>query len=253
MLNFGAGALFGTRNDITGQTPVRFGALQDITADLSFSDKPLLGTNQFPILVARGEAKWSIKAKAAVISAKLFNSIFFGQALTTGQIAAAVDEVHVVPSSSPYTVSPTNQSTFAGDQGVTYAGPLGLNLATMTTAPSASAQYQPPAAPSTTGVYTFSASDAGNSVALDYLYTLTTGEQIAIANLALGSTPTFGCVFRNRDPQSGLYTTLKINKATCTKLSFGSKTSDWTVPEFDISIMDDGTGNIATLSTGDVS
>ena len=253
MLNFGAGALFGTRNDITGQTPVRFGALQDITSDLQFSEKPLTGTNQFPILIGRGEAKWAIKAKAAVISAKLFNSIFFGQSLTTGQIAAAVDEAHTVPSSSPYTISPTNQATFAGDQGVTYAGPLGLNLSATSIAPSASAQYEPPAAPSTNGVYTFSSSDAGNTVLLDYLYTLTTGEQISIANLALGTTPTFGCVFRNRDPNSGLYTTLKINKATCSKLSFGSKTSDWAIPEFDISIMDDGTGNIGTLSFGDVS
>jgi hypothetical protein len=253
MLQFGAGALFGFRNDIAGQTPIRFAALQDVSWDLSFTEKPLAGLLQLPITVARGEGKWGGKAKAGVLSAKVFNSIFFGQTLTTGGIQAAVDEPHTVPTSSPFTITPANQASFYSDQGVTYAGPLGLNLSATSGAPTASAQYEPPPAPSTTGVYAFSSSDAGNAVLLDYLYSVTTGEQIDIANLALGTTPTFAGVFRNRDPQTGKFMTLVINKMTSSKLSFGSKTSDWTVPEFDMTIMDDGTGNIGTLTFGDVS
>lgn len=249
MLNFGSGSLIGTRNDIsTGQSPIRFGALQDITADLSFDTKPLMGTNQFPIFVARGEAKWAIKAKAAIISAKLFNEIFFGQALTTGQISAAIDEPHSVPATTPYTITPNNSATYTKDEGVSYAGPLGLNLSSTPGAPSAIGQYEPSAA-----LYTFSSSDSGAAVLLNYLFTVTTGEQIALANLALGTTPTFSCVFRNKDPVTNLFMTLVINKATCSKLTLGSKTSDWTIPEFDITIMDDGTGNIGTISYGDVS
>ncbi|MDR3495290.1 MAG: hypothetical protein P4L82_11880 [Ancalomicrobiaceae bacterium] len=248
MLNFGAGALVGTRNDITGQTPFRFGALQDVTADLSFTDKPLNGTNQFPILVARGEAKWSIKAKLAVISANAFNALFFGQTLTTGQTALAVDEAHKVPSTSPFVVTPTNSASFVSDQGVSYAGPLGLSLTSTSTAPGGAGIYEPSAT-----AYTFSSSDAGLDVLLNYLYTATTGETISLTNQALGTTPTFAGVFRNRDPQTGLFTTLKINKMTCSKLTFASKTSDWTIPEFDMTVMDDGTGNIGTLSVGDLS
>jgi hypothetical protein len=253
MLQFGTGALLATRNDITGQTPVRFAALQSVEWDFSFTEKELTGRNQMPITVARGAGKWTGKAKLGVISAKLFNSIFFGQTLTPGQIAAAIDEAHSVPSSSPFAVSPTNQATFLSDQGVSYAGPLGLQLATVTTAPAASATYEPPAAPSTTGVYSFSSGDSGAAILLNYLYTLTTGEQIALANLQQGSTPTFSGVFRNRDPQTALYMTLVVNKMTCSKLTLSSKTSDFVIPEMDLTIMDDGTGNLGTLSTGDVS
>lgn len=249
MMQFGAGALFGTRNDISGQQPMRFGVLQDVQFDFSFTEKELMGGNQLPVFVARGQGKYTGKAKVGTISAKLFNSIFFGQLLTTGQLVAAVDEPHAVPTTSPFTISANNAATFSTDEGVSYAGPLGLPLTMTPGAPSAIGQYEP----STTGLYTFSSSDAGTQVLLNYLYAVTTGEKIALTNQQLGTTPTFSGVFRNRDPQSGLYMTLVINKMTCSKLTLASKTSDFTIPEFDITIMDDGTGSIGTLSFGDLS
>lgn len=249
MLNFGAGALFGTRNDITGQTPVQFGALQDVTADFSFDEKPLQGTNQFPILVARGTAKWSLKAKMGVISATLLNNLFFGQTQTTGQILPAINEAHTLASSTTtQTAYATNSSTFKSDEGVSYSGPLGLPLTMTTGTPSASGQYKV----SASGLYTFSSTESA-IVWFNYLYTTSTGEQITLSNQQLGTTPTFSCVFRNRDPNTGLYTTLVVNKVTCSKLTLGSKTSDFTIPEMDFTIMDDGTGNIGTLSLGDAS
>ncbi len=201
------------------------------------------------MFVARGEAKFTLKAKAGIISGLLFNNIFFGQNMTTGQVALITGEQHAVPSSSPFTVSAANTSTFTGDKGVTYSGNPGLPLTFTSGAPSASGQYEP----SSTGVYTFSSSDAGNTVFLNYLYTLTTGEQIAITNQILGTTPFFSGVFRNRDPRTGLYDTLVLNQMTSSKLSLSSKTSDYSIPEFDIEIMADANGNVGTFSFGDVS
>jgi len=255
LATFGSGRLYGTRTDVANATPIEFGVLQSVDRDFSFTTKALYGANQFAVFVARAEAKWTLKAKAGIISGLLFNNCFFGQSLTTGQTALAAGEAHTVPASSPFTISPTNQATFKSDEGVTYAGGpgLGLPLTETSTAPSASGTYEPPPAPSTTGVYSFSSSDAGNPVLLNYLYTLTTGEQIALVNELLGTTPYFSGVFRGRDPKTGLYETLVINRMTSSKLTLGSKTSDYAIPEFDMEIMDDGTGNIGIWSFGDVS
>lgn len=253
LASFGSGRLYGTRTDIPNATPIEFGVLQSCDIDMSFSTKPLNGQNQFAVFVARGTAKWTVKAKAGIISGLLFNNIFFGQSMTTGQVALAAGEVHTVPSTSPYTISPTNQSTFVLDEGVTYVGDPGLPLTLTSGAPAASAEYEAPAAPSTTGVYTFSSSDAGNKVLLNYQYSSTAGEQIALSNLITGTTPYFSAVFRNRDPKTGLYDTFVINRATSNKLSIGSKTEDYTLPEFDMEIMDDGTGQIGIFSFGDLS
>jgi hypothetical protein len=248
MLNFGSGRAVALRNDITGQTPAQFGALQDISVDLSFTEKELMGQNQFPITIARGGAKFSIKAKAARIDGTLFNNIFFGGTLAAGKTEAIFDEAHNVPSTSPYTITATQSATFNADEGVTYAGPLGLDLQLVTSLTTAG-QYEV----STSGLYTFDSADSGVAVLLNYLYTSTAGESIAIANLIQGTTPTFGCVFRNRDPSTGLYTTLVLYKCHASKLSLASKGSDWSIPEFDISVMDNGSGQIGILSWGDKS
>ena len=247
MLNFGAGALFGVRTDITGQSPFQFGALQDVTWDLQFTEKELMGAFQFPLAVARANAKFAGKAKLGVIDAKLLNSLFFGQAISSGQTLEALNEAQNVPGSVAYTVTATHSSTFVSDLGVSYAGGLGLPL-TNTASVTASGQYSV-----ASGTYTFSSSDASAAVWLNYLYTVTTGEQITITNQLLGTTPTFRGVFVNRDPQTGLLMTFKVNKMTCSKLTLGSKTADFTIPEMDLTIMDDGTGNIGVLSFGDAS
>ncbi|MEI9917086.1 MAG: hypothetical protein WDN29_16285 [Methylovirgula sp.] len=103
-----------------------------------------------------------------------------------------------------------------------------------------------------TGVYTFAAADASAAVNISYMYTTATaGQKIVITNQLLGTTPTFASVFRNRDPKTGLFETLVLNKVTSSKLSLQSKTSDWEIPSFDMQVMDDGTGNIGTWSFGD--
>jgi hypothetical protein len=253
LASFGTGVLFGTNTSIANSTPIEFGVLQSVDLDFGFTTKPLFGLNQFAVFIARGEAKWTLKAKAAIISGDLFNSIFFSQTLTTGGTQLAAHEAHSVPASTPFTISPTNQATFAGDEGVTYSGVPGLPLTATTAAPGAIGLYLPPANPSTTGVYAFNSSDAGASVLLNYLYTVTTGQHISLSNVILGSTPFFNAVLRERDPKTGLYNTLVLNRLTASKLSAGTKTSDYEMPDFEMEVMDDGTGNIGTWTFGDLS
>ena len=62
-LGFGTGILYGIQTqDATGAavanaTPVQFGTLQDISGDISFEEKLLYGSYQFPIAVGRGKGK----------------------------------------------------------------------------------------------------------------------------------------------------------------------------------------------------
>ena len=244
---FGSGRLYGVRNDQANQTPTEFAVLQGVDFNFDFTTKPLFGQNQFAVFVARGEAKWTAKAKMGSISGLIFNNIFFGQTLTTGQTALSAGEAHTVPSSSPYTVQAT-QTTFSTDEGVSYAGNPGIALRYTTTTPVV-AQYEV----TSTGLYTFSSADASAAILLSYLYTTSTGENISITNQQLGTTPTFSAVFRNRDPKSGLFDTLVIGALTSSKLTLSSKTSDYTIPEFDMEVLDPGTGQIGTMSFGDLS
>jgi hypothetical protein len=248
LASFGAGRLYVQNTDIVPATPREFGLLQSCDFDFSFSTKPIFGTNQFAAFVARGEAKWGMKAKSGLMSGGVINDIFFGQTLVAGQTALQAVEAHTVPASSTYTITPTAPSsgTFASDQGVNYSNGMPLQL--VASGPTVG-QYSQSA-----GVYTFAAADASAAVVISYTYTFTSaGQKVAITNQPLGTTPFFSGVFRNRDPRSGLFTTLVINRMTSSKLTLNSKTSDYEIPEFDCEIMDDGTGNIGTMSFGDLS
>ena len=89
---FGSGVLYGTRNDITGSTPIRFGVLQDVQIDFAGDIKELFGQNQYAIDAARGKTKIEGKAKFAQISVLAYASLFFGTSLTTGSILQAYNE-----------------------------------------------------------------------------------------------------------------------------------------------------------------
>lgn len=115
---FGSGVLYGIRNDIAGQTPVRFGVLQDVSIEFSSDVKDLFGQNQFPVDSARGKAKIMGKAKQALLSPLLYNSIFFGQTLQAGQSLAAYSETATVGS---VVTGTTNATTALGNNTLHFA------------------------------------------------------------------------------------------------------------------------------------
>src|ERR1700744_4204547 len=121
MFSFGSGVLLGPRPDVANATPVNFGLVQEVQLDLQFTAKELYGQFQFPVAIARGQGKATGKAKMAQISGLAFNNLFFGSALTGGQLATAFGETGTVPGSAAFTITVANSAAWQDDYGVVYA------------------------------------------------------------------------------------------------------------------------------------
>jgi hypothetical protein len=188
-LGFGSGVMFAQRTDIANATPVPFGALQDATISFNGELKDLFSQGQFPIAVARGKTKIEVKAKYALVSTPLYNTLFFGQTVTAGQVLASYAESHVVPTAGTVTVA--QHSHFADDLGVLDSSSgqqLQYNPASGTPA---TGQYKYAA-----GVYTFATAQHGDTVLISYDYTVAgTGWTLAGANPFMGTTPIFRATF----------------------------------------------------------
>ena len=85
---FGPGSLFVKRTDLANQSPFNIGYCQEFSYDESGDTKELYGTNQYPLLVARGTVKATGKIKAATISGLALSACFFGQSFSSGQLLA---------------------------------------------------------------------------------------------------------------------------------------------------------------------
>ncbi len=238
MLAFGTGNFYGI-SSAANSTPRKFATMQDVQFDLQFTTKQLYGQNQVALDIRRGQAKFTGKAKFAQISGSMLNDLFFSQTATTGLLLSAVGEAGTV-SATPFTVTVANSTTFDTDLGVVYAA-TGVPLTRVASSP-AQGQYSVAA-----GVYTFSSTDTGAAVLIDYLYTAATGgTKVALSNQSMGTTPTFMGVFSTT--ASGKNVTLKLNLCTSSKLSLQTKIEDYTIPELDFEVMADAANNIGTLS-----
>ena len=249
-LSFGAGALWGERTDTTGSGigPRQFGVLQDIQIDFDWTHKELYGQYQFPVAVARGQGKITGKAKFARILGLLYSDIFFGQGAATGQFAVSQYEAATVPASTPFTVTVANATAYNDDLGVYYAA-TGKAFNRVTT-PASAGQYSVNFA---TGVYTFSAADAGAALLASYTYNITTsGQKVTLGNPLMGATPIFKATFYQAvspgaAPAAPL--ALRLNACTSSKLSLPTKVDDWTISELDFSAFADATGTVGYVST----
>lgn len=242
--NFGIGGLFGINTD-SPPTPIRFGILQEVTPEFSFSEKELRGQYQFPESVARTGAKISFKAKFAQIQGDVFNSLFFGASIASGELVPALDEAHSVPASPTYTVTVTQGATFDTDLGVFYSA-SGFPLTRVTSGPS-TGEYSVDTA---TGIYTFAAGDAGVALKFNYLYTSSAGGKIiTITNQLMATVPTFKAVlastFENKN------TVVVLNACKSTKLSLPMKNDDFTIADFDFSAQADASNEIGKISVTD--
>ena len=136
---FGAGLMYGIRTDLAGQTPIRFGAMQDISIEFNGELKELYAQSQFAIDAARGKVKIMGKAKMAQISAVAFNTIFFGGTLNDGQTLSAYNEPATTPAA--YTTVATSAGSIIGATVLTFAsvpGPVAAGqLVNDSTAPGA--------------------------------------------------------------------------------------------------------------------
>lgn len=234
---FGSGSMFLTPAG-ANPTPVKFGALQDVSVDFGFNVKELYGQYQYPLSVARSIAKVQGKAKAAQISGSLWSQFFFNQSAVTGEVRSALDESGT-PAANTITVA--NAANFLADLGVYYAS-TGLPLQRVASAPAAG-QYSVNVA---TGVYTFNATDTG-AMKLNYQYTVAaSGKKIVVANQLIGQASTFSVQFSATYNSQQLNITL--NACISNKLAFATKLEDFIVPEFDFQAFADSANNICTIS-----
>lgn len=239
---FGPGAIFLQRTDIANATPVNIGRANEFQIDQQFTKKELYGQSQFPLLVARGTAKLTAKATAAVVSGMALNSAFFGMTLEAGQQATALSESGTVASGA-YTVA--QHASFVADLGVVYAA-TGLPLVQVASAPAAGQYAQ------SGGVYSFNAADNGKGVFVTYTYAVAgTGQQLTLANTPLGTTPTFQLWYYTST--NGVPLNIQLFACVADKLSLAFKLEDFMLPELSFSCFADAAGNVGVWSFGEAS
>lgn len=245
MHQFGSGSMYGSTLQGGVLVPRKFGALQDISIDISYSKKKLYGQKQFAIVIVRGQGSITGKAKQANINAGQFNDLFFGQTVTTGQQVPIFSEVGTIPA-TPFQVTVANSATWLADGGVVDTT-SGLTMLRVPSAP-ATGQYSVAA-----GVYTFAVADVGHTVAIDYVFTqVGSGVTTTLINQQAGTTPTFKGIFVMKSAASPgnavKQLVLTLNLCVSDKLSLASKIEDFMIPEFDFEASEDIAGNIGTLT-----
>lgn len=254
---FGAGNMYATQicdawgNPVTTPTPLPLMVMQEGSLEFSGDSKELYGQNQFAMAVARGKSKITGKIKPARIFAGVWNALFFGQTLTAGLLAIQSDTTGTaIPASSPYTVtvSPPNSGAFVADLGVIDANGSPMTKVSSTTP--TTGQY----ACSVAGVYTFASADSGKTVYINYQFTVAssnagTAKTQVVRNLPMGYVPQFQLDLAVA--YQGKQITFHIPQAVSSKMSLGFKNEDFMIPEFDFSVMDNGTGNVMSWSTSE--
>lgn len=236
---FGSGSLWGVQTGVANPTPAKFAALQGCAIDIGFSTKELFGQHNFPITVARGAGKISVKASSASFQARAFNDLFFNGQLNTGKLMTALDEAASIPAAAgPYTITVANGATYAGDLGVIDKA-TGSLMKRVAAAP-ATGEYS---VNTTTGVYTFASADAQKPVLISYQYNVAaSGNTIIISQQLLGSAPKFKAVLSTK--YDGQQLDLQLNACVATKLSFATKQEDFAMPDFEFSAFADDSGEV---------
>ena len=173
---FGVGYLYATPAG-ANPTPMRFGALQDVSVDFSFDTKALYGSSQFALEQARGKGKIDIKSAVGRVDPNLFNSIFFGLAPSTGETLNAIDESGTIPG-TPFSVTAANGATFKTDLGV-YSTTTGLYMTSVASSP-ATGQYS--GQHRDRRLHLQHRPDTGGAVKLNYTYnSASTGSRLTLA------------------------------------------------------------------------
>jgi hypothetical protein len=264
--SFGSGYVYGIPLAGTNLTPVLLGTLQDCSYDISSSTKELYGQYQFAAAIGRGPAKFTGKAKMGAFSAETWNTFFFGPGLTglatpttTGGIQVVNREVGTASAHS-YTFANSGSGSFDVDLGVVYgpgatASVQGQALTKVTSGPVAG-QYSVNTA---TGTYTFASGDtnannaSGISIAYSWLPSAPTRliQSIYNTDFPMGAAPTFEIVHNIPYTTGGTDATFKIYSAIASKLSFGFKNTDFTVPDIDFQMFANSAGRVFDIILSD--
>jgi hypothetical protein len=239
MYVFGSGTailtpIAGDPNSAGNPTPMQLATMQEVSIELSASQKELYGKGQFPVAIARTAGKLNMKAKFANINAKVLNDYFWGTTVVPGQIEVVLDELVTLTAGSG-TVS--HGAQFLEDLGV-LDDVTGKQLTHKASAPALGEYTQ-----TSGGVYSFNVGDV-TAKRISYRYTpaTPTGFKNVVSNKPMGAMPKFSCVLTN--PQYGPKFVMKFYQCIAAKLTQNMKNEDFMIPEFDFSAFADGAGNL---------
>jgi hypothetical protein len=208
----------------TPNTPRVPATVQDFQFENSGTAKELRGQSQYPDDVAISDKKATWKLGSGRFDIDLFNNLFGGETAATGGVSIVISEAHNVPATGPFTVTVTNNATFAEDLGVTY-GATGQPLSEGTPGTGVYSVVE------TTGVYTFGSGDTGKQVLISYTYTVTTGSIVTVSNHPQGWSPTFEIYVAESYQQltSGVPNYLHLYNCRCTKFGLPLKRADYLI------------------------
>jgi hypothetical protein len=249
ILEFGTGLLYGYSNAANlpaNPTPVRL-LLQEVTIDFKADLKKLWTQDQFPISKARGKVDVMGKAKTVSFEPDPLNQLFFAQTEVAGMVVPIDQEAHTITNTGAnvFSVTVTNTTTPFQDNGVylssgAFAGMLMLESPT-----------NPPLAEmyfvnTTTGVYSFNATDNGSSVLISYTYTnATRGKTLTMSNQLMGYAPEFRAdfwgTFRNK------VFGIRLNSCVMGSFSVPTKLEDYWVSDISFDASVDSTNTLGYI------
>jgi len=218
-------------------TPYTVALTGGVNVEFQSTEKPLIGNKMFPVDSATTGASITGKISMKDFDARLIGLVMPGTTTASGQRKSASQST-VIPT-TPFQITVTNSATFVRNLGV-------VNLTTgtvMTCGAAAAAGVYTVAA----GLYTFDTSDAGDTVAISYVYTAVTGTTSTTVNSASGATS--GHELHLFDPPGGTRENgIWFPCVKFSNLSLGMKIDDWTETSMDFAAYEDATGNMVYTS-----
>lgn len=241
MISFGTGILTLVPAG-ANPTPAQVGILQDVSVDISYSEKELRGAYQFAVDVARAGAKLSAKAKSGQFNAALYQAFLSGSSVAAGSKIGVSAETGTIPT-TPFQITVANSVNFYEDLGVLDTN-TGLYMSRVASAPGVG-QYSVAA-----GVYTFNTGDTTHVVQINYSYTgAAVGKTVSMTNQLMGAAVTFTLTLYNT--YKGKSSGLRLWAVSSTKLGIGCKNEDHTMIDIDFIAQADSQGRVVDIYTAD--
>lgn len=233
--SFGSGALYGIPASGADRTPVRFGALQGVNIDLSFTQAEIHDMGQFPTAIGRGIGGARCSAETATIDARLFNEVFFGVGLTAGTVQAADAEVHTIAGGQAVA---THAGQFIDDLGVLSFGGTVLDRVAGTPV---GYEY----ACDDAGTYTFAAGFDGLQVQISYTYRSGEGNSLDLDGIEMGTMAQFTAVLNEKF--QGKEMTIILGLCLSSKLQLAPKFEEFAMQNFDFEAYADASGLVGSI------
>jgi len=241
IVNFGVGFL----TAIVGSQPIPIGVLKDVSIDLSYTTKPLVGQSQFALDIAKAEGKLTGKATFATLNSLLMAQLTSGASTTAGNVQGVYLEGPATPTANSITA--VHGGTYKQDLGV-WDNTSQKWLTWVASGP-VTGQYS---VNTTTGVYTFAAADAAHLMSLNYSWTVAaTGVTVSLQNQLMGTNTYFQLALfenYNSSPIGGLAGILLPN-VVFNKMALGFKNNDFTSDQVDFEACANLAGQVYSLYT----